>query len=174
MVNGTEVTGNRNNDTNVRPGLESVEEFKAVTSTYAPEFGRAGGGVIAIRTRSGSNGFHGSVFEFLRTDKTTARTFFASQPSGMKENTFGATWGGPLRRNRTFFFGSYEGKRQRDIFSYLGTTVPSQMIAVLPDGSVDLSGLRDPYTGKQIPIFDPEFYNKNYVSEQFPGNIIPA
>ena len=174
VVNGIEVTGNRNNDTNVRPGLESVEELKAVTSTYAPEFGRSAGGVIDIQTRAGTNAWHGSLFDFVRTNKTTARAFFASEPSGLKENDFGLTLGGPLRKNRTFVFASYEDHRQRNVFSYLDTTVPSNMIKVLPNDGVDLSGLRDPYTGKEIPIFDPSFYSANFYSEQFPGNLIPA
>jgi hypothetical protein len=174
LVNGIEVTGNRNNDTDVRPSVEAVEEFKLATSGYAAEFGGSAGGVIAVQTRSGSNEFHGSLFEFLRTNATTARTFFAAEPSGKKENDFGGSLGGPLVKNRTFFFVAYEGKRQRDLFSYLDTTVPSEMIQVLPNGGVDLSGLRDPYTGKPIPIFDPGFYNTNFYSSQFAGNIIPA
>lgn len=174
VVNGVEVTGDRNNDTHVQPSVEAVEEFKAVTSSYDAEYGRSGGGVIAIETRSGSNQFHGSLFEFLRTDKTTARTFFAAEPSGLKQNNFGATLGGPLRKNRTFFFASYEGQRQRDLYSYFDTTVPAGMIKVLPTGGVDLSGLRDPFTGTQVPIFDPSFYNDNYYAQQFPGNVIPA
>lgn len=174
VVNGIEVTGNRNNDTNVRPGIDSVLEFKTVTSAYAPEFGRASGGVIAIQTKSGSNEFHGSLFEFLRTNKTTARIFFSAEPSGLKENDFGVALGGPVRRNRTFFFASYEGKRQRNTYSYLDTTVPAGTMQLLPTGAVDLSRMRDPYTGRTIPIFDPGFYNQNYASQQFVGNIIPA
>ncbi len=174
LVNGFEVTGNRNNDTNLRPSVDSVEEFKAVTSTYAPEFGRSGGGVFAVQTKSGTNDFHGSLYEFLRTPATTARSPFAQDPSGLKQNNFGVSVGGPIVRNRTFFFAGYEGLRSRDIFSYLDTTVPSQMIGYRADGSVDLSKLIDPYTGKQIPIYDPAFYNANFFSEQFPGNVIPA
>ena len=174
VVDGIEITGNRNNDNVVQPSVDAVEEFKAVTSSYAPEFGRAAGGVIAVQIKSGTNDFHGSAYEFLRTNATTARGFFAPDPSQLKQHNFGASLGGPIMRDRTFFFASYEGGRIRDVFSYLDTTVPSQMIRYLPNGSVDLSGLRDPNTGNQIPIFDPDFYNTNFDSEQFPGNIIPA
>ena len=174
VVNGFEVTGNRNNDTHIEPSVDAVEEFKAVTVGYAPEFGRSGGGVIAVQTRSGSNEFHGSLFEFLRTNATTTRTFFAAEPSGLKQNDFGGSVGGPIFKNRTFFFAAFEGQRQRNLFSYLDNTVPSGMINVEPGGNVDLSGLRDPYTGKPIPIFDPDFYNANYYSKPFPGNVIPA
>ena len=174
VVNGIEVTGNRNNDTNVRPSVDAVEEFKVLTSSFAPEFGRAIGGVIAVQTKAGGNALHGSIYDFARTPATTARTFFAGQPSSLKQQNFGVSAGGPVARNRTFFFASYEGLRSRDTWSYLDTTVPSQMVRVLPGGAVDLSGLRDPFTGQQVPIFDPEFYNNNYYSQPFPGNVIPA
>src|SRR5262249_40391754 len=115
LVDGIEVTGNRNNDTSLRPSLDSVEEFKAVTATYAPEFGRAAGGVIAILTKSGTNTLHGTVYDFLRSNTTTARTFFSPDPSGLKQNNFGASAGGPIIRNKTFWFAGYEGLRARDI-----------------------------------------------------------
>lgn len=91
VINGVEVTGNRNNDSNLRPSVDAVEEFKAITSGYQAEFGRSGSGVVAIQTRSGGNAFHGALFEFLRTNKTTARSFFAPRPSALKENSFGGT-----------------------------------------------------------------------------------
>jgi hypothetical protein len=115
-----------------------VEEVKAVTSSYAPEFGRAAGGVIAVQIKSGSNEFHGSAYEFLRTNATTARTFFAPEASQLKQHNFGASLGGPIVRNRTFFFASYEGFLVRDVYSYFDTTVPSGMIDYLPDGGVNL------------------------------------
>jgi hypothetical protein len=167
VVNGVEVTGNRNNDSNLRPSVDAVEEFKAITSTYSAEFGRSGAGVVAIQTRSGTNAFHGAAFEFLRTNKTTARTFFAPKPAALKENSFGGTLGGPVRRNQTFFFVGYEGKRTRDNFSYLTSTVPTW-------AGPDFSKSRDPYTGQPIPIFDPQFYASNFYAQQFPGNVIPA
>jgi hypothetical protein len=174
VVNGVEVTGNRNNDTNLRPSVDAVEEFKAMTSSFAPEYGRAIGGVIAVQTRSGGNAFHGSAYEFLRNNLTTARTFFAADPAALKQNNFGGSLGGPIVHNRTFFFASYEGLRTRDVFSYLDTTVPSDMIRTTAGGAADLSGLKDPYTGKQIPIFDPAAYAAYWTSEQFPENVLPA
>ncbi len=167
VINGVEVTGNRNNDSNLRPSVDAVEEFKAITSGYEAEFGRSGGGVVAIQTRSGGNAFHGALFEFLRTNKTTARSFFAPQASALKENSFGGTLGGPLRRGKTFFFAGYEAKRTRDSFSYLANTVPN-------GAGRDFSRSLDPYTGQPIPIFDPQFYASNFYAQQFPGNVIPV
>ena len=174
VVDGIEVTGNRNNDTGVRPSVDAVQEFKVVTSAYAPEFGRAAGGVIAIQTRSGSNQLGGSVFEFYRPTETAARSFFSAEGPGLKQHIFGATAGGPLRRNRTFFFAAYEGSRHDDRFAYLDSVPPRDQIRVLPNGDVDLSGLVDPFTGRMIPIFDPVDYATNFVPQQFPGNVIPA
>ena len=89
IVDGVEVTGNRNNDTSLRPALEAVEELKVVTSGYAPEYGRAAGGVVAMQMRSGTNWWHGSASEFARPKGTAARTFFASEPSSLQQHTFG-------------------------------------------------------------------------------------
>lgn len=174
MVDGIEVTGNRNNDTSLRPSVDSVEEFKVVTSGYAPEFGRAAGAVISIQTKSGANDLHGSLYEFFRPNSTAARSFFSEQPSALKQHNFGGTISGPVIKDKTFFFGSYEGLRLRDAFSFLDSVPPGNQIKSLPNGDVDLSGLKDPITGNQIPIFDPEFYAVNFFAKQFPGNIIPA
>jgi carboxypeptidase family protein len=174
MVDGVEVTANRNNDTGIRPSLESVQEFKALTSAYAPEFGRAAGGVITIQTKSGANQVHGNLYEFLRTNATTARSFFSPTPSGLKQNNFGGSVGGPIIKDKTFYFASYEGVRARDKWSWLDSVPTANQIKYLSNGDVDLSGLKDPYTGNQIPIFDPAFYATNYYSQQFPENVIPA
>ncbi len=174
MVDGVEVTTNRNNDTGVRPSLESVQEFKVLTSAYAPEFGRSSGAVIAIQTKSGTNYLHGDLYEFFRPNNTAARSFFSPDPSSLKQHNFGATLGGPIKRDKTFFFGSYEGERLRDVYSYLDSVPPVGQIHFLPNGNVDLSGLKDPFTGQEVPIFDPNFYATNYYAQQFPGNIIPA
>lgn len=174
QVDGVEVTANRNNDTNVRPSVDAVQEFKISTSAYAPEFGRAAGAVISIQTKSGGNAFSGSGYEFFRPGATAARSFFAPARSGLHQHNFGGTFGGRIVKDKTFFFASYEGVRLRDTISYLDSVPPLNQIRFLANGDVDLSGLRDPITGNQVPIFDPEFYAVNFVSQQFPGNIIPA
>ncbi|MBZ5568574.1 MAG: carboxypeptidase regulatory-like domain-containing protein [Acidobacteriia bacterium] len=168
LVDGVEVTTNRNNDTSLRPSVDSVEEFKVLTSSYAPEFGRSAGGVIAIQTKAGTNRFHGSLYEFLRPNATAAKTFFSLQPPELNQHNFGGTLGGPLKKGRTFFFVSYERERLRDAFSFLDSVPPVDQVRFLPNGDVDLSSLKDPRTGKQIPIFDPN------TSQRFPGNIIPS
>jgi len=176
QINGTEVTGNRNNDTNVVPSPDALQEFKMVTSTYAPEFGRASGGSVLIQTKSGSNNYHGSAYFFYRPTATAANNTFAAPGTTptLVQKIYGATIGGPIKKDKAFLFLAYEGNRLQNSYSYLGNTPPVNQVTFDSAGNANLSKLTDPYTGNQDPIFDPVFFNNNYYSEQFPGNIIPA
>ncbi|MCU1238510.1 MAG: TonB-dependent receptor, plug [Candidatus Solibacter sp.] len=173
VIDGVEMTSNRNNDTSIRPSVDSVEEFKVLASAYTAEYGRASGAVVAVQMKSGANRPHGDLYEFFRPNVTAARSFFSTEPSQLKQHNFGGTLGGAVRKDKTFFFASYEGVRQRTAFSYLDSVPPSNQIRFTPAGA-DLSGLKDPLTGKQIPIFDPYFFAGNYYASSFPGNVIPA
>src|SRR5207237_4265896 len=95
----------------------AVEEFSVVTSNYPATYGRSSGGVINAVTRSGSNAFHGTVYEFLRNSALDARNFFDVTKPPFRRNQFGASAGAPIQKDRTFFFANYEGLRQS-----LGTT----------------------------------------------------
>src|SRR2546423_916495 len=94
-------------------GIESVQEFTVLTNTYNAEYGRAAGGVFNIATRSGSNNFHGSAFEYHRNSALDARNFFDAAKPPFKRNQFGFSLGGPAIHNKLFFFGAYEGFRER-------------------------------------------------------------
>jgi len=113
--------------TNSLVSVDALQEFRIQTSTYAPEFGRTPGGQISIVTRSGTNQFHGTLFDYLRNDILDANNWFADntgQPKPQEQqNDFGGTFGGPIVKNRTFFFLSYEGLRLR-LPQTLLTTVP--------------------------------------------------
>jgi hypothetical protein len=176
QINGVEVTG-LNNDTNVRPSPDAIQEFKLVTSTYAPEFGRASGGAILIQTKAGTNNIHGSGIFFYRPTSTAANNNFApkgSTPTTVQKN-YGATLGGPLMKDKAFLFLAYEGFKNTFSDSYLGQTLVGQNeVSFDAAGNADLSKLLDPYTGNQVPIFDPYFFASNYYTEPYPGNIIPA
>jgi Carboxypeptidase regulatory-like domain/TonB dependent receptor-like, beta-barrel len=94
---------------------DAVEQFRVVTNNLSAEFGRSGGGLISVVTRGGANAFHGSLFEFLRNDNLDARTTFEARSNSkgeFKRNQFGGTLGGPIVKNKTFFFFSYQGLRQ--------------------------------------------------------------
>lgn len=176
QINGVEVTGNRNNDTNMRPSPDAIEEFKVVTSSYAPEFGRASGGAVIIQTKAGTNDIHGSGYYFYRPTATAANQPFAppSSSPALQQKNYGATIGGPIKKDKAFIFLGYEGIRNHDQIAYLGTTTPGNQVSFLANGDADLSRLTDPISGNQIPIFDPFFYSSNFYAQQFPGNIIPA
>lgn len=98
------------------PSVDSIQEFEVQTNTYAAEYGRSSGSIVNLVTRTGTNSVHGSLFEFVRNDSLDARNFF-SQPEfakpNLRLNQFGATLGGPVIRDKMFYFGNYEGFRQR-------------------------------------------------------------
>jgi hypothetical protein len=109
-------------------GVDAIQEFSVITSNYSAEYGKTSGGVINAITRSGTNGFHGSVYEFLRNSALDAKNFFEQDPTlpkaSFRQNQFGGAIGGPLVKNRTFFFADYEGiRRAKGIPNVL--TVPS-------------------------------------------------
>lgn len=96
----------------VSPPPDAVQEFKVQTNIYSAAFGKTAGSTINLVTRSGSNDLHGTVYEFLRNDKLDARNFFATQKPEFRRNQFGFSVGGPIRKNKTFFFGNYEPVRE--------------------------------------------------------------
>jgi hypothetical protein len=95
------------------PPIEAIEEFKVQTNSASAEYGAFGGGVVNLTLRSGTNEFHGSLFEYLRNDALNARDFFAASKNPFKTNQFGGTFGGPIVKNKAFFFGDYQGLRLR-------------------------------------------------------------
>ena len=97
----------------VRPSLDAIREFKVQTTQYSAEFGRTAGAVVSAVTKSGSNQLHGAAWEFIRNDVFDARNFFAASKPPYRQNQFGATLGGPIVRDRVFFFLNYEGYRIR-------------------------------------------------------------
>jgi hypothetical protein len=105
-------------------GVEAIREFALLQNNYGAQYGRASGGVVNAVTQSGTNSIHGTVFEFLRNDKMDARDYFLDprlSKAPLKRNQFGAALGGPIRKDRTFFFMNYEGVRQHAGTSFLGT-----------------------------------------------------
>ena len=131
------------------PIVDAIQEFKIETNSPPAEFGRFNGGVINLTTRGGTNAFHGSGFEFFRHESLNARNFFASinpvKPE-FRRNQFGGVLGGPLRRDRTFFFVDYQGQRQR-----IGRTV----ISTVPT-ALQRRGIFTEAIGGRVPaIYDP-------------------
>jgi hypothetical protein len=142
MINGVNLNDMVQNQITFQPSINTVQEFKADNSTFSAEYGRNSGAIVNIATRSGANDYHGELFEFLRNDVFDARNFFerTTEPAPFKRNQFGFNIGGPLSlphfgdggpvfgyngKNRTFFFFSYEGLRQRQGLTISGVTVPT-------------------------------------------------
>src|SRR6202162_729547 len=97
----------------VQPSPDSIEEFRVISNSFDAEYGRNSGAVVNVVTKSGTNDLHGSFYEFFRNDVLNAHpfTFIASPKPAFKQNQFGGTVGGPIKKDKTFFFGSYEGRR---------------------------------------------------------------
>ena len=157
--------------------IESIEEFKLETATYSAEFGHSGGGVVNVATKSGTNQYHGVLYEFLRNDHLNANGWSNNRNrlarALFQNNNFGAAVGGPIKHDRTFFFVNYEGVRAGS---------PDQFLSTVPTAAQkagDFNGTLDP-AGRQINIYDyastrPDPNNPGkYIRDAFPGNRIPA
>jgi len=115
MVNGSNVEEGKTNGAAIIPNLDSIAEFRIITNNFDAEYGNYSGGQINVVTKSGSNGFHGSGFEFLRNTSLDAKNYFAAptdQTPVFRQNQFGGTFGGPIRKDKTFFFVDYQATRQ--------------------------------------------------------------
>lgn len=169
------------------PQVDAIQEFKVLTTAYAPEWGRTSGGVVTFATKSGTNRFHGSIFEYLRNSDLDANGFNANAAHLPKphfqRNQFGYALGGPVilphiynGHNRTFFYSTYEGLRQSQAGSFTGT-VPTAL-----ERNGDFSQTRDA-NGNLIVIYDPRTTAfdptappgvTRYIRTPFPDNKIPA
>jgi hypothetical protein len=112
LVNGGDVSEGRNLGAGLVPNLDSIEEFRLITNSFDAEYGKFSGAVINAITKSGTNGFHGDAFEFLRNDKLDAKNYFTQGKSELRRNQFGYAAGGPFWKNKIFWFSDYQGTRQ--------------------------------------------------------------
>jgi outer membrane receptor protein involved in Fe transport len=133
-----------------RPSVDAIDEFKVVTSPYAAEYGWSPGAAIIVNTKSGSNRIRGTVYDFYRDDRMDTINYFAkaaNQPKATnKQNQFGANLGGPILRNRVFFFGDYEGTRLEQ-----GVLRTGNVMTADQRRGVFTSTIRDPLTGQPFP-----------------------
>src|SRR5262245_58796576 len=150
------------------PMPDALQEFSFQTSNFSAEYGQNSSGVVNVVTKSGTNSFHGGVFEFVRNAQFNARNFFASKRDQLKRNQFGGTFGGPIVRDKLFFFGGYQGTRIRNTQNNLTAFVPTAA-NVGGDFSAYLNA-NDPGNPlrRVIAIRDP------VNNQPFAGNIIPV
>jgi len=165
MLDGIDNNSNDSGGNVLHTNVDAIQEFKVQTNSYSAEFGRSGGAVINAVIKSGSNQLHGSVFEFLRNSAMDARDYFedpTQKKASFKQNQFGGTIGGPIKRDKLFFFGDYQGTRIRTPMSFVSSVpLPAQRIG-------DFSGPGD------SPIYDPNTYDGATNSRQpYAGNRIP-
>jgi outer membrane receptor protein involved in Fe transport len=144
------------------PPIESVQEFSVAISNYAAELGRSGGAVVQMTTRSGTNSFHGSAYEYFRNTVLQEQPEFAKTNPSLHYNLFGASLGGPLKKNKTQFFFNYEGRRQT-IGTPQSLTVPTAQ-----ELTGNFNGIIDPATGVQVVVKNPT------TGVAFPNNQIPT
>ena len=142
MVNGIDVQEQMNGGTSVIPELDSIAEFRVLTDNFDPEYGNYNGGMINVITKSGSGNFHGTGFEFLRNTGLDARNYFSDTRGSFRQNQFGGTIGGPVLKNKLFFFADYQGTRTNE-----GITSPVVSVPSLQDRSGNLSDIADQLTG---------------------------
>ena len=176
LLDGATNTDPTFNTQNLSPSPDAVKEFQVETSSYTADMGGAGGGQINIVTHSGSNQYHGTVYEFLRNGAMDASTFGSMGNNHLVQNNFGASFGGPLVGKKTFFFLNYEGFRLSQADAQI-LTVPT------PDeiqGDFSMSSIKiyDPTTAVANPNFNPTKptgpANFPYTRSQFPNNQIPS
>jgi outer membrane receptor protein involved in Fe transport len=164
LLDGADNTDFLGNNIVISPNPDAVAEFKIITNNYEAEYGRTSGGIINQVIKSGTNKLHGDVFEFLRNDALNARDFFFPNVTPFKRNVFGGTLGGPVKRDKTFFFVAYQGTRRRE-----GQVAPIQTTLSTPERTGDFSDL----LASGIQLVDPITGN-NYLNNQVPLNPISA
>jgi hypothetical protein len=125
VVNGIDVREQMNGGTSIIPDLDSIEEFRVLTNNFDPEYGNYNGGVITVVTKSGSDQFHGTAFEFFRNTALDARGYFDPTRAEFKQDQFGGALGGPIKHDKSFFFGDYQGTRTTQGVSTGNITVPT-------------------------------------------------
>src|SRR5882724_7231064 len=167
LVNGFNLNDNVQNQITFQPPIDTLAEYKIDNSTFPAQYGRNAGAIVNLATRSGTNDYHGELFEFFRNNALDARNFFNLASAGpqapFKRNDFGASFGGPIKKNKIFFFLAYEGLRQHQSLTVTSTRVPTQneraavtspaiqsLIALIP--AANLAGTGNPA--------DPATFNK--------------
>ena len=170
LIDGVDNNNFLGNNAVVDPNPDAVEEFKILTNNYGAEYGRTSGGIVNQVIKSGTNRMHGGLFEFFRNDDLNARNYFQPTRTRFNRNLYGGTLGGPIRKDKTFFFISYQGSRRIEgqvapVIPVLSpaergcTTVTAGCVGTVADFSGDLPGTQlvnpttgDPYPNNQVPI----------------------
>jgi hypothetical protein len=173
LLDGVDVNDSMDNRIGYTPSVDALQEVQVLTGNASSEFGNSAGAVVNMTLRSGTNEYHGTLFEFFRNDNLDANNFFANQNTALPkdrqrrqfaQNMFGGTFGGKIIQDKLFFFVNYEGTQRRDSGPSLATVAPAEWrrgdLSRLPQNIVDpatctfVGGTRtcQPFAGKQIPV----------------------
>ncbi|MBZ5597699.1 MAG: TonB-dependent receptor [Acidobacteriia bacterium] len=173
LLDGADNNDFLGNNIVVSPNPDAVAEFKILTNNYNAEYGRTSGGIVNQVIKSGTNAFHGSAFEFLRNDIFNARDYFLTERTSFKRNVFGGTIGGPIIKDKTFFFVSYQGTRRREgqVAPKLTVLSPAERTG---DFSEDFTGTIDPATGLDTGQLYNPVDGTPYTDNQVPVNPVIA
>jgi hypothetical protein len=151
LVNGSDAEEDVNSGTAIVPNLDAIAEFRILTGNFDAEYGEFSGGQISVVTKSGGNSFHGSAFDFLRNTALDARNYFSPERGAFRQNQFGGTFGGPIRRDKIFFFTDYQGTRQTQ-----GIDTP---VIGVPSNADRAGNLADQASGLTGTVGGPYFAN---------------
>jgi hypothetical protein len=169
MVNGGDGNDIFVNGPAIQPSPDAIEEFRVLTNTFDAEYGRNSGSVVNVVTKSGTNNVHGDVYEFFRNNVLNTKGFFDSTVPAYQQNQFGATLGGPIKKDKTFIFGSYEGNRLKQGISSGATYLPTTA-----EAGGDFSG-DGPFAGSVTdPTFASTLYNRPGCSAALTATAAPG
>lgn len=175
LLDGTENNNRIDGGFALKIPVDAIMEFRILTHTAPPEYGGYSGSTTSVVTKGGGNQIHGTLYEFFRNDKLDTRNFFSAQVEPLKQNQFGGTVGGPIRKDKLFFFGYYEGFRNRQGFAQ-SAAVPTEAqkrgdFSALPFQLVN-AGV--PYPGNQIPSSQFSALGQRIIGFYPNGNLAPS
>jgi Carboxypeptidase regulatory-like domain len=167
LVNGSDVKEEMNGGTSIIPDLDSLAEFRVLTNNFDAELGNYAGGIVNVVTKGGTNFIHGDAFEFLRNTVLDARSYFSPRRETYQQSQFGGTLGGPIKKDKLFFFGDYQGTRTIQGLPTGLITVPS-----LADRTGDLSDLANSFVTKNANgVSGPSTVNGSALAAQLAGTL---
>jgi hypothetical protein len=175
LVNGVDVQEHMNGGTSIIPNLDSIEQFRVLTNNFDSEYGNYNGGMITVVTKSGSNGLHGNAFEFFRNTALDSQGYFDLTKAAFNQNQFGGTTGGPIKRDKVFFFVDYQGTRTTQGVETAKISVPTLAERSGTFNQGELTGsVSGPYIAQLLTqklgytVTSGEAY-----TNVFPGGVIP-
>jgi hypothetical protein len=175
-LNGASVQEGIGQQAGIIPNLDSIAEFRILTSNTDAEYGNYSGGLINVVTKSGGNAFHGSIFEFLRNTALDAKNYFSSERSVFQQNQYGATLGGPIKQNKLFFFGDYQGQHTKQGQDTGVVAIPSlaNRSGNFSDSPAFSGRVNGPFLARTLSnLLGYQVTPGELFSNVFPGNVIP-